>query len=274
MPVTNFTAHRMSGILCDLKAHRQQLTLSVRVFSSLLGEGVACQWTASSSLTFVASNPASVIASGVFFDGWPYLSPSVCFRPQIASRHCVYPHSRGCVDMVSFECAPFMPLHVYSTTCRFLGSSTRTSVVGAIPPSHCLVLGSCSRSLNDGNSAQRMMLTGLCTHLPLAVVNELRCNTIHSRGIMFNSHKKPPPPQQQLRPAFSAVVVERLHIKEIGEFVSATLSLEVLSSLSHIMRRFCMKTVVPVHFSATAPYASSPTGVVFKLLTLLASCIR
>ena len=62
----------MSGILCDIKSHRQQLTLSLRVFSSLLGEGVACQWTASSSLTFVASNPASVIASGVFFDGWPY----------------------------------------------------------------------------------------------------------------------------------------------------------------------------------------------------------
>jgi hypothetical protein len=138
--------------------------------------------------------------------------------------------------MVSFACAPLIPSHLYSITCRFLGSSTRTSVVGAIPPSHCLVLGSCSRSLNDGNSAQRMMLMRLFTYVPLAVVNELRCNAIHSRGIMFNSHKKPLPPPPPPRPAFSAVVVERLHIKEIGEFVSATLSLEDLPSLSHSMQ--------------------------------------
>ena len=39
---------------------------------------------------------------------------------------------------------------VNSTLRRFLGSSVRTCVVGAIPPSHCLELGSCSRLLNDG----------------------------------------------------------------------------------------------------------------------------
>jgi hypothetical protein len=40
-----------------------------RLFSSLLGQGVASQWTASCALTFLHPHPAPAIASGVFFDG-------------------------------------------------------------------------------------------------------------------------------------------------------------------------------------------------------------
>ena len=49
---------------------------------------------------------------------------------------------------------------------------------------------------------------------------------MHSRSIMGSLHDNPQAlqqqQQQQQRPAFSAVVSERLHIQEIGEFVSCT----------------------------------------------------
>ncbi len=136
--------------LCHLVC--KLVTRSFRVFSSLLGQGVTCQWTASSALTFVTSESASAVASGVFFDGWSHgiwcMLPIFCVH--IVFRHCVFTHARRRTDTVCAACA-LLPLAVHSTLRRYLGSSVRTCVVGAIPPSHCLELGSCSRSLNDGN---------------------------------------------------------------------------------------------------------------------------
>lgn len=134
-----------------------------RVFSSLLGQGVACQWTASSALTFISPPNTPEFAAGVFFDGTAF--------------------SLTQEDVLSW----------------FRGSSVRACIVGAIPPSHRLELGSCCRPLTE-------------------VITELRCNILHSRSIMLSSHAALQP-QQHLRPVFSAVVVERLHVKEIGEFI-------------------------------------------------------
>lgn len=58
------------------------------------------------------------------------------------------------------------------------------------------------------------------THYVHLVIMELRCNILHSRSIMLSSHAVLPSQQLRRRPAFSAVVVERLLVKEIGEFVS------------------------------------------------------
>ena len=55
----------------------------------------------------------------------------------------------------------------------------------------------------------------------LAVVGDLRCSVLHSRSIMSASPALQQPQRQQ-RPAFSAVVIERLDVKEIGEFVSCS----------------------------------------------------
>jgi hypothetical protein len=116
---------------------------------------------------------------------------------------------------------------------RYLGSSIRTCVVGAIPPSHCLELGSCCRPLSQGEqSSNRAFLPHsftaiqacrIASHPPRAVVDEVRGDVLHSCSITRSTAVVPAPLQHsKLRPAFSAVVVERLDVKEIGEFVSQT----------------------------------------------------
>ena len=55
--------------LLPMHAFPFALTVAPRVFSSLLGQGVACQWIAASALTFVSPPHVPSFACGVFFDG-------------------------------------------------------------------------------------------------------------------------------------------------------------------------------------------------------------
>jgi hypothetical protein len=137
------------------------LTIAVRIFSSLLGQGVTCQWTAASALTFISSPDAPAFASGVFFDGRSSHSPHPRYWCSCGFRHRVCSHPRRCA-LVVCPARALLPSVGDFTLGRFLGDSVRTCVVGAIPPSHHLELGSCCRSLNEGTSAQRFIFSCFC----------------------------------------------------------------------------------------------------------------
>ncbi len=101
-------------------------------------------------------------------------------------------------------------------------------------------------------------------HALYAVVEELRGDVMHSCSVTHStSNLHAPPPQSQQRPAFSAVVVERLDVKEIGEFVSRTPRFFTRFS-SQSSCRFCTKTAAPAPFLWIARYASCRRVAAFK----------
>ncbi len=184
---------------------------------------MTCQWTAGSALTFISPPDTPTFAAGVFFDGRRSRTRYFAIVLTTRCRLSVCALLTGRALVVRPARAPLSSAsHV--NCCRFLGSSVRTCVVGAIPPSHRLELGDCSRPLSEGNRSYRFISVQCrCSGSRLfahnaSVIAELRCSILHSRDIMLSSHEAQRPRLKQ--PAFSAVVVERLHVKEIGEFVS------------------------------------------------------